>query len=195
MLQPSETLQTPRLSLRRFTPDDYELFYRIHSDEQVMRNAGGARSREEVQTIWNERVVRYYDQHPGLGIWLTSERATSEPIGVHLLNHLRGEPQVQVGYLLLPAFWGRGYATEMARCVLHYRFTVAKLPEIVAITDLDNFNSQHVLRKVGLERHGERTFAHPMYRARSYTWFIRERAAWLAWHDAEQAARPVTGNG
>ena len=39
---------------------------------------------------------------PGLGIWLTSERATSEPIGVHLLNHVRGEPQVQVGYLLLP---------------------------------------------------------------------------------------------
>ena len=32
----------PRLSLRHFTPDDSELFYRIHNDERVMRYAGGA---------------------------------------------------------------------------------------------------------------------------------------------------------
>lgn len=179
MRQPSDTLQTPRLYARRFQTDEFELLYRLHRDAQVMRYAGGATTREATQAVWNERVVRYYNEHPDLGIWLTCERDSGEPVGVHLLNHLRGESLIQVGYLLYPEFWGRGYATEMARAVMHYGFTEAALPQIVAITDLDNLNSQHVLQKVGLQRRGERTLPHPAYRERTYAWFVAEREPWL----------------
>ena len=54
----------------------------------------------------------------GLGIWATIERASGAPIGLHLINHIRGETDIQVGYLLYPEFWGKGYATEGARAAL-----------------------------------------------------------------------------
>ena len=57
-------------------------------------------------------------------------------------------------------------------------FTVAKLPEIVAILTSTTSTPQHVLRKVGLERHGERTS--PIHVPRSLVHLVHPRAGGLA---------------
>ena len=57
------------------------------------------------------------------------------------------------------------------------------LAQVNAITDLDNLASQRVLLKAGLERKGERAFAHPAYAASGpMAWFESQRDAWLAAH-------------
>jgi hypothetical protein len=49
------------------------------------------------------------------------------------------------------------------------------------MANLDNVASQNVLRKIGLERRGERAFPHPAYAAEGpLAWFEREADAWLA---------------
>jgi RimJ/RimL family protein N-acetyltransferase len=49
------------------------------------------------------------------------------------------------------------------------------------MTSLGNIASQRVLEKIGLERRGERAFAHPAYAAEGpMAWFEREAEAWLA---------------
>src|SRR5207244_52271 len=102
-------------------------------------------------------------------------------IGLHLLNHIQGESFIQVGYLLFPEYWGKGYATEMARAVVRYGYTELKLPQIVAITDLGNTDSQRVLLKIGLHRKGERALPHPAYaKGGPLAWFERDAADWLA---------------
>jgi RimJ/RimL family protein N-acetyltransferase len=178
MRTPDDILQTDRLWLRRYTRDDFELLWRLNRDERVMRYAGGVKTREGTETLLAERVLRYYDEHPGLGIWATFERASGEPVGMHLLNHMHGESYIQVGYLLYPEQWGKGYATEMARAVVDYGFAVCRLPQIVAITDRDNTASQHVLEKVGLRREGERRFAHPAYASGPLSWFVCDGSDW-----------------
>jgi RimJ/RimL family protein N-acetyltransferase len=171
---------TARLALRRFTPDDLDFLDRLNSDAATMRYLGGAVSRAESATQLRERILAYYEEHPGLGVWLLSERSSGAPVGFHLLNHIRGERHVQVGYRLLPACWGRGYATEMSRALLHYGFIALGLAQIVAITDPSNFASQRVLEKSGLTRRGERSFAHPAYaRFGPQAWFERDAADWL----------------
>ena len=123
------------------------------------------------------------EQHPGLGMWATLERKTGACIGTHLLNHIQGETYIQVGYVLFSQYWGRGYATEMSIAILRYGFAVLGLPEIFAITDLPNVASQRVLEKAGLERKGERFFAHPAYAASGpLAWFEGRAAPWLAAH-------------
>lgn len=178
MLRPDDTLKTERLELRRFTPADLELLVRLHADPRVMRHAGGTLDRAGSEKMFAERVLDYYEQNPGLGVWATFERATGECIGVHLLNNIRGESLIQVGYLLYPEYWGRGYATEMAVRVLRYGFAELGLPRLVAITDLDNVDSQRVLLKAGLKRDGERLFAH--YGEAPLAWFERDARDWLA---------------
>lgn len=183
MRHPSDTIQTARLALRRFTPRDLEPLVQLYSDPEVTRYIGGLKAREQVEELLRDRILAYYDQHPGLGIWATLERQGGAFVGLHLLNHIHGESDIQVGYVLHRDHWGRGYATEMCVALLRYGFADLKLPRIAAITDRPNLASQRVLLKAGLHRNGERTLAHPQYASvNPLCWFERDAADWLAEH-------------
>jgi len=179
----AESLTTVRLTLRRFTSDDLDWLAELYGDSDVTRHLGGVKSRAQTQDFLNARVLNYYNEHPGLGIWKTVDRDTGIPVGFHLLNHIRGESIIQVGYVLAKPAWGKGYASEMAEAVLGYGFRELRLPRIAAMTSKHNHASQRVLQKIGLERRGERAFPHPDYAAEGQmAWFEREAAAWLSAH-------------
>jgi ribosomal-protein-alanine N-acetyltransferase len=124
--------------------------------------------------------LRYYDDNPGLGVWMTVERATETPLGLHVLNHIQGEALIQVGFILAKHAWGRGVASEMAAALLRYGFTTLALTRIVAITAPDNVASQRALLTIGLHRRGDRSFPHPAYTAAGpQAFFERNAEDWL----------------
>jgi len=175
----ADTLESARLRVRRFTHDDLDLVARLLADPVVTRHLGGVKDRDGAEQTLRTRALDYYDQHPGLGMWATIERATGRVVGFHVLNHIHGEPDIQVGYALFQDAWGQGYATEMSVRLLRYGFEDLGLPVICAITNLDNTASQRVLVKVGLTRLGERSFAHPaLASAGPMAWFEAHRATW-----------------
>src|SRR5688572_6236728 len=174
-------LETDRLALRRFTANDYHWLVELYRDAEVMRYGGGVKSAGQVKAVMHERILDYYDANPGLGVWMTVERATGTPVGFHVLNNIQGETIIQVGYFLLKPAWGRGYATEMARALLRHGFVNLGLPQITAIAERENVASHHVLTKIGLRRNGERAFTHPAYaHAGPMAWFERDAAEWIA---------------
>jgi [ribosomal protein S5]-alanine N-acetyltransferase len=174
-------LETPRCGLRRFTADDRDWFRALYADPDVTRYLGGVKSSAQADHLLQTRILDYYEANPGLGIWMTVERATSVRLGFHLLNHIQGESIIQVGYSLARPVWGRGLATEVAVALLGHGFVTLGLPRIAGMTSLGNLASQRVLEKVGLERRGERAFLHPAYAAEGpMAWFEREREPWLA---------------
>lgn len=174
-------MTTERLALRRFTEDDADWFVALYADPDVTRHLGGVRARADAEELLRTRILQYYDEHPGLGIWMTVERTSGSPVGFHLLNNIQGESIIQVGFALARSAWNRGYATEMASAVLRYGFRDLKLPRIAGIANLTNLASQHVLQKIGLERRGERAFTHPAYASEGpMAWFEREREDWDA---------------
>jgi len=178
-------LTTTRLTLRWFTPDDLEWFVALYGDEEVTRYLGGVRDRAAATDLLQNRILRYYDEHPGLGIWMTVERSTGARVGFHLLNHIQGETIIQVGYALATSAWGKGYATEMAEAVVRYGFVELQLPCISGMTNLPNVASQRVLEKIGLHRRGERSFPHPAYASQGpMAWFERDADDWLREHGA-----------
>lgn len=181
MTQPVPEVRTPRLSLRAFRSDDIDLIDRLNSDPGVMRHMGGPMSRWQSEQMLADRILAYTERHPGLGIWATMEIASGACVGMHVLNRMHGESHVQVGYRLFPAFWGRGYATEMSIALLRYGFVQLGLPTIVAITDPLNTGSQRVLEKCTLRRGGLRSFQHPAYaNCGPQVWFERDAEPWLA---------------
>lgn len=179
MAAPLYWLTTDRLALRRFTESDFDWLAELYGDADVTRYLGGVKSRAEARAFFDARILHYYDEHPGLGMWPTVDRATGVPVGFHVLNHIRGESIIQVGFSLVKSAWGLGYATEMAAAVLRYGFDNLKLPSIAAMANRENHASQRVLLKIGLERRGERAFAHPDYAsAGPMAWFERDAEAW-----------------
>lgn len=177
----AELPTTERLTLRRFTEDDLDRLAAMYADPEVTRYVGGLKTREQTAEMFRARFLDYYERNPGLGIWATHERASGRFVGLHLLNNIQGETDIQVGYVLVREAWGSGYATEMARALLRYGFESLRLERICAITDLPNVASQNVLLKIGLRRNGERSFAHPAYAAAGpLAWFELDAAQWQA---------------
>jgi [ribosomal protein S5]-alanine N-acetyltransferase len=178
-------LTTERLSLRRFTPDDLDWLAELYRDPDVTRYLGGVKDRAKASEMLNTRILQYYDEHPGLGVWVTVERATGTRLGFHLLNHIRGESIIQIGFTLAKTAWGKGFGTEMAHAVLRYGFVDRNLPRIAGMASLQNHASQRVLTKIGLERKGERAFPHPDYASEGpMAWFEREASDWKAERDS-----------
>ena len=174
-------LTTARLALRRFTPGDLDWLAELYSDPEVMRYLGGVKDRAKAAELLDTRILNYYQEQPGFGIWMTVERATGTRRGFHLLNHIRGESIVQVGFTLEKSAWGKGFGTEMASAVLRHGFVDLKLPRIAGMASLQNHASQRVLLKIGLERKGERAFPHPDYAAEgAMAWFERDAVDWQA---------------
>jgi ribosomal-protein-alanine N-acetyltransferase len=183
MPDPNYWLTTERLALRRFTLADLDWLAALYSDPDVTRYLGGVKDRAQTEELLTTRILEYYDEHPGLGIWTTVERASGTRVGFHLLNHIRGESIIQIGFTLARSAWGNGFGTEMAFAVLRYGFVDLRLPRIAGITSLQNHASQRVLLKIGLERRGERAFPHPDYASEgALAWFERDAADWKAEH-------------
>jgi [ribosomal protein S5]-alanine N-acetyltransferase len=173
-------LETERLGLRRFTVEDAPWLRSLYADPDVTRYLGGVKSASDVDEMLRTRFIGYYDQNPGLGIWMTELRSSGERIGFHLLNNIQGETIIQVGFTLIKPAWGQGFGTEMAMAVLRHGFVTLGLPRIVGMASLRNVASQRVLQKIGLERKGERAFPHPAYAAEGpMAWFEREADEWL----------------
>ena len=178
---PHYWLTTERLALRRLTAADASWLAALYSDREVTRHLGGVKDRAQAEEFLNTRILQYYDEHPGLGMWMTVESATGSAVGFHLLNHIRGESIIQIGFTLARSAWGKGFGTEMAAAVLRYGFLDLKLPRIAGMASLQNHASQRVLLKIGLERRGERAFAHPDYASEGpMAWFERDAADWKA---------------
>jgi RimJ/RimL family protein N-acetyltransferase len=179
MLDPLYWLTTERLGLRRFAPADLDWLAELYSDHDVTRYLGGVKDRANAELFMTTRILQYYDEHPGLGVWMTVDRASGARLGFHLLNHIRGESIIQIGFALAKSAWGQGIGTEMASAVLRYGFVDLKLPVIAGMASLQNVASQRVLLKIGLERRGERAFPHSDYAAEgAMAWFEREAVDW-----------------
>jgi ribosomal-protein-alanine N-acetyltransferase len=186
-------LTTERLTLRRFTPADLDWFAELYSEPDVAQFIGGLKSRAESEERLNVRILQYYDEHPGFGVWMTVERATSTRLGFHLLNTIRGESIIQIGFALVKPAWGQGFATEMASALVRYGFVDLKLPRIAGMASLRNHASQRVLSKIGLERRGERGFPHPDYASEGpMAWFERDACDWLAERRSNGSRPPCT---
>lgn len=85
---------------------DAPLFERLWGDERVGRTLGGTRHAQQVYEVV-VAGVEHWKRH-GFGRWVL--RAGGQPVGtVKLAQWLaRGRAEVELGYALLPEFWGQG---------------------------------------------------------------------------------------
>ncbi len=157
--RPAPWLETLRLSLREFVPDDSEDLFRLNSDPRVMRFVGDGRvvSRERHAQIMR-RVLGYPRHYADLGFWYTTRRDTGAFVGWFALKYAGKSPDIEVGYVLAPEAWGQGYATEGASALVQFGFEDLDLDHIIGVTYPKNFASQQVLQKAGLEDRGWGTY-------------------------------------
>ena len=159
MIRPVDTyldyLETERLALRRFTADDADLLIELDSDAAVMRylTGGTPTPPERVRERHLPNIIAGYEKwHGDLGLFAAHEKDGGAFIGWFCL---RPEPQgpldeVELGYRLRQAAWGRGYATEVSRALLTKAFTALGVRMVWAETMAVNQGSRNIMEKLGM---------------------------------------------
>lgn len=151
-------IETPRLILRRFRPDEVGALIELRADPEVVRYLGDV-AKQSPASI-EQRFKFYlscYESH-GFGMSAAVRKADGQMIGWGGLQPLEDTGETEVGYAFAKPFWRQGYATELAAAWLRYGFEHVGLQRIVAVTDPENVGSWRVMEKLGMlyrgrERH------------------------------------------
>jgi RimJ/RimL family protein N-acetyltransferase len=149
-------LATTRLVLREFSASDYDTVHAYAGDPGVTRFMDWGPNSPEDTVAFLAQVGREATAVPRRSYTLAVViRADDQLVGaVHLAQtsteHRRGE----LGYVLAPSHWRRGYATEAATAILRFGFEELGLHRITATCDPDNVASARVLEKIGMQYEG-----------------------------------------
>lgn len=153
---PFPTLETERLLLRRYVPEDAEGVYSYRSNANAMKHIAKPlqTSLDEAKQMV-ERINGMIDTNDGIGWAITLKEQPEKIIGgcsFHVIqkNHYRAE----IGYMLHPDYWKQGIVSEAVKAIIEYGFNEMKLHSIEAHIDPINIASEKVLTKFGFVKEG-----------------------------------------
>jgi RimJ/RimL family protein N-acetyltransferase len=145
-------LTTSRLLLREFDLQDSFFVQELCTTPtwlQYIGDRGINTLADAVNYILNGPMHSY--RVNGFGLWVTVLKDTGKPIGMCGLIKRDMLEDVDIGYALLPAYEGQGYAFEAATATVKHALHQLNLPRVAAITALDNQRSIAVLEKIGFQ--------------------------------------------
>ena len=148
-------IETERLLLRELRPSDIEGMFVLESDPLVLKYLGTPPHTHKEQTAETIEFIRKQYENNGIGRWAAIEKASGAFIGWAGLKFITDIENNRtrfhdVGYRLIPRYWGKGYATEAAKAALEYGFNTMQLHEIIGMCNEENLASRRALEKCGL---------------------------------------------
>lgn len=144
-------METERLILRHYAAEDKANFVALFTDTLVMKHVGdGVLTQEQAEAFWRKLFEKLYPQN--YNIWAVFEKDKSQYVGhAGIYPRPMKEEDWEFVYFLTRQFWGKGYATEIARKIIEFGFEELNLPEVFATVDDDHSASIRVLEKAGMK--------------------------------------------
>jgi len=144
-------LETPRLTLRPFCLSDADAFFAIFGDPEVFRQTARSKTLADVEAAraWLAREAPLAVAR-GFGHWAVLERSDGSLIGSCGLGAVPDSRDLELGFTIAPARWGRGYATEIAAACARHGLSRLRAPRVVSLTSPTNLAAQRVLEKIGM---------------------------------------------
>ena len=143
-------VETARLRLRLFTPDDLDRLCEITRHPEVMRYIGHGHTLSREETLANLNMIMNGFRRRGYGRWALERRDTGALIGYCGLSSGNPDVGVELAYMLAREEWGRGFALEAGRASLRYGFEALGLDSIAGLTLHGNHRSRAVLERLGM---------------------------------------------
>ncbi len=142
-------LETERLSIRNVIANDKSFLLKLWTNATVTKYMGGPREKENLSKGVDESIESPYEYD----LWTLIEKESNTAIG-HcglLEKEVEGINEIEVIYVIDDAYWGNGYATEIANSLIHYAFNDKGLNRVIALIKPDNIGSEKSSYKVWYE--------------------------------------------
>jgi RimJ/RimL family protein N-acetyltransferase len=152
--------ETSRLLLRPRSMADFAACLAMDREPEVTKYIQGPwNDPEKHERFLIDRMER--DWGPGLGYWsIFAKHSPDQLIGwILLIPYEAVGPEIDIGWRLSRAAWGRGFASEAAQPVVEHAFRTVGLARVVADIDPRNVASIKVAEKIGMQFAGDRKYA------------------------------------
>jgi len=152
-----DTVATRRLTGHRVTADHLDYMLEVDGDGRIAEWLFGVQSPEQSRARLGRWIAMW--RETGLGFWIFEDSDQCLVGHGGLFKSPREAGEVEVGYVVKPARWGRGLATEITLAALKVGFESLGLQRIIGIAQSANSPSRRVMEKCGMILEAE--FASP----------------------------------
>jgi ribosomal-protein-alanine N-acetyltransferase len=150
---PFPILESERLCFRKLTHEDAPEVLALRGNPKTMQfiprplivDIEGALG--HIKMI-NDKIGENLDIN-----WAVTQKENDKCIGI--MGFYRTQPEhfrTELGYMILPEHWGKGYVTEAVKTLLNFAFNTLNFHSIEAVIDARHTASERVLQKVGFEK-------------------------------------------
>ena len=146
-------IETERLKMRKFNLEDIDAVFEFCTCPEVTRYTGDAGTVTKktdaerlIRNVWLAEYKKY-----GYARYALVYKSDNKVIG---FCGARFEPELgcpDIGYRMLPEYWGKGLATEAVTAALKYARETLGLERIVGEVDVENTASNKLLLKLGFQ--------------------------------------------
>ena len=144
--------ESERLIFRKVRESDFDAWLPFHEEPESMRYfVGDPGEPIEACRNWFKKVFHRYENNLG-GLNALISKETGELIGMCglLIQTVDGMEELEIGYSMLPAQWGKGYASEAAIRCREYAVANNLSDSIISIIHIDNIGSRKVAQRNGM---------------------------------------------
>ena len=151
-------LESKRLKYRRLERVDFEFFYKLYSDEAVMRYAylDQFSSRQEAEAAFEKVMTVQKEDDTGME-YVAVLKEGNKIVGIVdyeiiIRNSYGGI--CEIGYFIEKEHWGKGYGTEMAGAMIKFLFDHFPIHKIIASCKALKKKTEEMMKKPEMKKEG-----------------------------------------
>ncbi len=173
------TLQTERLTLSPYVETDFDAMAQLHGTQTVMAHMrDGAVGRDEARRYFDSYLENWKTN--GISVWALFKTDDNTYVGECGFWLREGFAGYALRYILAEPYWRQGFGGEAARAALQWGFGNQQIPEVNAVSHLENPGSARILQGLGFQlvdtSHKNLDDMH-RYRITREDWFKRENGS------------------
>lgn len=146
--------ESQRLRFRLLKESDFNSWIPLFFKQEAALYLGldTTKSPSELCQHWFDKAFHRYEDNLG-GMNVLEDKTTGKMVGQCglLIQDVIGEEFLEVGYSILPKYWGNGYATEAAIKCKEFAFENNFREELISVVHVENIASQKVALKNGMK--------------------------------------------
>lgn len=138
-----------QLNFKKFEAKDFKDYFQLVSNEQVMAQITERTFPLEEAQVNYQKLLERNEKFGIFGSYKVSVSVTDEFIGLgHLTLNENETEEAEIGYMILPEYWGKGYGSTIAKQLIELA-KQTKLNILKAVIDPKNIPSRKILIKQG----------------------------------------------
>lgn len=146
--------ETERLNFRLLNEDDFDEWVHLFKADNLAKflKLDAQLSDVELCKLWFEKAFHRYDNDLG-GMNVLVDKKSNRMVGQCglLIQTIEDIERMEVGYSILPEFWGKGYASEAAIKCKNFAFENNFSESLISMVHIENIGSEKVALRNGMQ--------------------------------------------